>query len=541
MRLCAVACATAVLLAVADDAFRAWHDVKGRAITAKLVTCDGSTVTLQRQDGRQSTMALAQLAPADRMLATALVTRSTSAARIALTGANGAQVALAMPAPATVPCGIMIESCAPAAAEVPLGQQVTLAIRYQFTAPTRVRLVKDAAMPNVDVAGIDVVCSQGMGTARLGWMTAKKPMTQQVIALELRDAMTTRRIFFHTELFWKRASEISATPAQPAFIRCPVPDKPTWALCTVTVDDAGQHVPGTLTFSFDDVMKVKGTAVLSSARSHTSMEIGDIPPLALAYLLALDLQAATERNAADSSADAAPAPPAASLPASFSLRPEYKRLGLDVGDQGRRGSCLIFGVINPLEFHLARRGNKVKLSERFTSWAANTVRGKTGGSEGYTPADVLNSIKMYGYTTEHMFGAEYRDKGNVGRPDKDALADAATRRNVQVAFFGLSSLTAADLQAMCAAITSSNPVTLCLQWPQAIKFGNRKLIRPWKKADGGHAIIAVGYELDKDKPGGGMFEVRNSWGDNWGSDGYAYLSFELLQQNHQCAFMIAPE
>jgi hypothetical protein len=38
--------------------------------------------------------------------------------------------------------------------------------------------------------------------------------------------------------------------------------------------------------------------------------------------------------------------------------------------------------------------------------------------------------------------------------------------------------------------------------------------------------------LDKDKPGGGMFEVRNSWGDNWGSDGYAYLSFELLQQNH---------
>jgi len=324
----ALICAGAVLLAGADDALRAWHDVKGRAITAKLVACDGTTVTLQRKDGLKSSMPLTQLAPADRVLATAQVARTAPDIRVALTSADGA-------------------------------------------------------------------------------------------------------------------------PAVPA--------------------------------------------------------------------------------------------PATSLPASFSLRPEYKRLGLDVGDQGRRGSCLIFGVINPLEFQLARRGNKVKLSERFTSWAANTVRGTTAGSEGYTPADVLNSIKQYGYTTEHMFGAEYRDKGNVGRPDKDALADAATRRRVQVAFFGLQSLSLADIQAMCATITASNPVTLCLQWPQEIKFGNRKLIRPWKKAAGGHAIIAVGYAFDKDKPGGGMFEVRNSWGDNWGSDGYAYLSFELLQQNHQCAFTIAPE
>lgn len=306
---CVLVCACTVLLAVAADECRVWHDVQGRAITAKLVACDSRVATLERKDGLKSSIPLAQLAPADRVLATALVTRAISATRIALTGADGAQVALLMPAPATVPCGILIEDCAPAAAELPLGQPVTLTIRYQFTTP-------------------------------------------------------------HLGAVHRHAG------------RC------------------RQHAPGTLAFSFDDIMKIKGTALLSSPRAPVQVEIADMPPLALAYLLALDLQSAAERPVAAGTAAAAPAPAAASLPASFSLRPEYMWLGLDVGDQGRRGSCLIFGVINPLEFQLARHGTKVKLSERFTAWAANTVRGKTAGSEGYSPADVLNSIKQYGYTSE---------------------------------------------------------------------------------------------------------------------------------------------
>jgi C1A family cysteine protease len=265
--------------------------------------------------------------------------------------------------------------------------------------------------------------------------------------------------------------------------------------------------------------------------------------LPLAQLAPNDRAAATTQFARVTTVADTPATPAPSgaLPATCSLRPEYKRLGLDVGDQGRRGSCLIFGVVNPLEFQLARRGKKTKLSERFMAWAANTVRGRTDGSEGYTVADVLRGIEQYGYTTERMFGAEYRDRGNVGRPDKDALADAAKNRNVRIEFFGPQGLDTAAMQAMCATIAASNPVTLCLLWPEKVSFGNRKLIKPWKKPAGGHALVAVGYVRDEDKPGGGMFEVRNSWGDNWGNDGYAFLSFELLQQNHECAFAIVPE
>jgi C1A family cysteine protease len=37
-------------------------------------------------------------------------------------------------------------------------------------------------------------------------------------------------------------------------------------------------------------------------------------------------------------------------------------------------------------------------------------------------------------------------------------------------------------------------------------------------ARGGHAICVVGYTKDK------RFIVRNSWGTNWGDDGFAYAS-----------------
>jgi len=38
---------------------------------------------------------------------------------------------------------------------------------------------------------------------------------------------------------------------------------------------------------------------------------------------------------------------------------------------------------------------------------------------------------------------------------------------------------------------------------------------------GGHAVLLVGY--DGDAGATGYFIVRNSWGDDWGEEGYAYL------------------
>ena len=42
---------------------------------------------------------------------------------------------------------------------------------------------------------------------------------------------------------------------------------------------------------------------------------------------------------------------------------------------------------------------------------------------------------------------------------------------------------------------------------------------------GGHAVTLVGYDLDKQQ-----FIVRNSFGPNWGIDGYFIMPFEYARQ-----------
>ena len=248
------------------------------------------------------------------------------------------------------------------------------------------------------------------------------------------------------------------------------------------------------------------------------------------------------RTASVASVTAALGAALSNYPASFSLRPAYMKFGIDVRNQGRRGSCLIFGTLDPLEFYLSLHGKTTHLSERFSMWAANEFRGKTAKSSDYTVADVIGSIKEYGYVTLDADNRrKYRDSGGVGSPDKEAIAAAATNRDIIVQYFGAASgISAADIQAMCSALMASNPVTLCMNWADPISFSSSKIIKPWKVDKGGHAVVAVGFVVDKHKPGGGMFEIRNSWGDNWGKDGYAFITFDLFVEKSLCAFTITP-
>ena len=51
-----------------------------------------------------------------------------------------------------------------------------------------------------------------------------------------------------------------------------------------------------------------------------------------------------------------------------------------------------------------------------------------------------------------------------------------------------------------------------------------------EKLLGGHAIMAVGYNDEKEH-----FIIRNSWGIDWGDRGYFYMPYSFIQDVNICA------
>ena len=48
-----------------------------------------------------------------------------------------------------------------------------------------------------------------------------------------------------------------------------------------------------------------------------------------------------------------------------------------------------------------------------------------------------------------------------------------------------------------------------------------------------HSVIITGFTDDPSAPGGGYWHIKNSWGTQWGDDGYGYVSYETgLEPGH---------
>jgi C1A family cysteine protease len=58
---------------------------------------------------------------------------------------------------------------------------------------------------------------------------------------------------------------------------------------------------------------------------------------------------------------------------------------------------------------------------------------------------------------------------------------------------------------------------------EVARTGIAPLPDPDERVLGGHAILVIGYDLDKK-----LFICRNSWGTDWGDKGIFYLPFEYL-------------
>jgi hypothetical protein len=204
--------------------------------------------------------------------------------------------------------------------------------------------------------------------------------------------------------------------------------------------------------------------------------------------------------------------------------PRYRRAGL-ILDQGEEGACTGFGltaVINYLLWRMQPRGLKTvsprmlyHMARIYDEWAGEDY-------EGSSCRGAMKGWHRHGVTTDALW--PYRDRAGRIRflkPKRGWQLDAAMRP--LGAYYRIAKTSIADMQA---AIHEVGAIYCSADVHDGwFLEKQRKLpLIPIGEPAGGHAFAIVGYTSDG-------FIVQNSWGPDWGWNGFAVMGYRDWIQN----------
>ena len=195
-----------------------------------------------------------------------------------------------------------------------------------------------------------------------------------------------------------------------------------------------------------------------------------------------------------------------------------------VKNQGHQGACTAFSLVAVFEYFLMRLsdGKYTDLSEAFSYFNSRREAGNTEIDEGANFNDVLKAAKDYGLCLESL--CPYNEDVFSEAPSDESYQDGLDRcvteaKNIQV-----------DINHIKSALAKGLPVVVSIKSFGAMrKMANGFVcyaeIDDSVKTDSYHAMVICGYS-DKE----GYFIIRNSWGQDFGDNGYCYYPYAAFRE-----------
>jgi C1A family cysteine protease len=239
----------------------------------------------------------------------------------------------------------------------------------------------------------------------------------------------------------------------------------------------------------------------------------------------------------------------AELPPQADLRPRCP----PVVNQGAIGSCTGNALASALEFlelkEMARAPSPVK-GDGGGPAPAGAAKKKGKGSEVFAPGKFSHLSRLFIYYNERFIeGDPDQDAGATLRAGVKSVAKwGDCRESVwkyspnlvlkqpssaaydEAAKHKISTyLRIGSLQQMKQCLSSGFPFVFgftvyeSFESPEVAKTGLMPVPGRSEQVLGGHAVMAVGYDDAK-----GLLLVRNSWGEDWGLDGYFWMPYEVV-------------
>jgi len=193
-----------------------------------------------------------------------------------------------------------------------------------------------------------------------------------------------------------------------------------------------------------------------------------------------------------------------------------------VESQGQLGSCTANALAGNLEFVDIQNGDGYTDQSRlFIYYNERLLRGTVNEDSGAMLRDGIKSLAKWGSCAERIW--EYDINLFATKPSKKAYKSASNARINM--YYRLNTL-----NEMKICLSSGYPFVFgfsvyeSFESEKAAKTGIVNLPKKSESLLGGHAVLAAGYN-DEIK----RFIVRNSWGTDWGQEGYFTMPYEYLE------------
>ena len=212
--------------------------------------------------------------------------------------------------------------------------------------------------------------------------------------------------------------------------------------------------------------------------------------------------------------------PSLGLPAEVDLRPGCP----PVYDQGQLGSCTANAISAALDFERHKQGEPFMSPSRlFVYYNERSDDGTVSSDSGATIRESVKAVLSYGACPESEW--PYNIAHFTSKPTKQCYS-------VATSFEPLSyERIMPQVNDMKTCLADGNVFVIgivvhaSMESEETAQTGIVPMPSFSEAVMGGHAVAVVGYTTKNNEP---YWIVRNSWGADWGDNGYFYLPEEYL-------------
>jgi C1A family cysteine protease len=230
------------------------------------------------------------------------------------------------------------------------------------------------------------------------------------------------------------------------------------------------------------------------------------------------------------------------LPEQVDLRPFMS----PVENQASANSCTANAVVGGYEYIMGRVGKSVDFSRLFVYYNARLLGLQYSGDnqikdQGSSITLALKMLEEKGVCYESTWPYHVRENGQVksinDEPYPDAYEEADSLLDRPKFQWETPEQVPIELHSMKHCLAEGYPFIFGLRLFKSFDQAGVKGRVPMpdlssdagRESHGNHAMLCVGY-----KNAAQMFIVRNSWGEDWGDEGYCYIPYDYMTNPDLC-------